>query len=588
MATSGNAFDFKLFGRLLQYTKPYRLIFWLVALSAILVSGVSVLQPILLESIIDTSIIPKDYDNLVFLISLMGLFLILEVVFQFFFIYFSNWLGLHVVRDIRVKLFDKILYFKMRYFDKSSVGRLTTRAVNDIETISSIFGEGLFTITSDLLKMLVILGYMFYSSWQLTLIVLAVFPLILYATRLFQKAMKVAFEEVRNQVANLNTFVQERITGMKIVQIFTRENTEYNNFEEINRKHKDAWIKTVWFNSIFFAVTEMMASITIGLLMWYGGLQVVAGGSVITVGLIVAFIRLSQMLFRPLNQIADKFNTLQMGMVAANRIFEILDTEASIEDLGSHELNDVQGHITFKDVHFGYDPEEEVIKGISFDVQPNQTVAIVGATGAGKSTIINLLSRFYEIQSGTITIDHINIKDVPLKQLRSQIGVVLQDVFLFADTILGNITLNNPDISEEEVKQAAKDIGIHKFIMTLPDGYNFNVKERGGMLSSGQRQLIAFLRAYVSNPGILVLDEATSSVDSYSEQLLQKATLKVTEGRTSIVIAHRLATIKKADTIIVMDEGKIVEQGSHKELLTIENGYYRNLYEVQFLAEEIH
>lgn len=587
MATSGNAFDFKLFGRLLQFTKPYRLIFWFVGISAILVSGVSVLQPILLESIIDDSIVPKDYENLVFLIALMGLFLILEVVFQFFFIYFSNWLGLHVVRDIRVKLFDKILYFKMRYFDKSSVGRLTTRAVNDIETISSIFGEGLFTISSDLLKMLVILGFMFYSSWQLTLIVLAVFPLILYATRLFQKAMKKAFEEVRNQVANLNTFVQERITGMKIVQIFTREDTEYKNFESINSKHKNAWIKTVWYNSIFFAVTEMTASITIGLIMWYGGLQVIAGGSAITLGLIVAFIRLSQLLFRPLNQIADKFNTLQMGMVAANRIFEILDTDATIEDVGTRELNNVQGHIVFKDVHFGYDPEEEVIKGISFEVQPNQTVAIVGATGAGKSTIINLLSRFYEIQSGTISIDHIDIKNVPLKQLRSQIAVVLQDVFLFADTILGNITLNNPDISEEEVKQAAKDIGIHKFIMTLPDGYHFNVKERGGMLSSGQRQLIAFLRAYVSNPGILVLDEATSSVDSYSEQLLQKATLKVTEGRTSIVIAHRLATIKKADTIIVMDEGKIVEQGSHKELLTIENGYYRNLYEVQFLAEEI-
>lgn len=586
MALSGNAFDFKLFGRLLQFTKPYRLIFWFVALSAILVSGLSVLQPILLEYIIDNSIVPKDYENFVYLVSLMGAFLVLEVIFQFSFIYFSNWLGLSVVRDIRVQLFDKILYFKMRYFDKSSVGRLTTRAVNDIETISSIFGEGLFTIASDLLKMFVILAFMFYRSWELSLIVLAVFPFILYATRVFQKAMKKAFEDVRNQVANLNTFIQERLTGMKIVQIFTREETEYKNFEEINNKHKNAWIKTVWYNSIFFAVTEMTASITIGLIMWYGGLKVIAG-STITLGVIVAFIRLSQMLFRPLNQIADKFNTLQMGMVAANRIFEILDTEASIEDKGTQELKDIKGHIVFHDVHFGYDEKEEVIKGISFEVQPNQTIAIVGATGAGKSTIINLLSRFYEIQKGKITIDHINIKNVPLKQLRSQISVVLQDVFLFADTILGNITLNNPEISEEDVKQAAKDIGIHKFIMTLPDGYHFNVKERGGMLSSGQRQLIAFLRAYVSNPGILVLDEATSSVDSYSEQLLQKATLKVTEGRTSIVIAHRLATIKKADTILVMDEGKIVEKGTHKELLKLENGYYRNLYEVQFMAEEI-
>jgi subfamily B ATP-binding cassette protein MsbA len=428
---------------------------------------------------------------------------------------------------------------------------------------------------------------MFYRSWELTLIVLAVFPLILYATRLFQKAMKKAFEEVRNQVANLNTFVQERITGMKIVQLFTREETEDKNFTEINRKHKIAWIKTVWYNSIFFAVTEMTASITIGLIMWYGGLQVLAGGSAITLGLIVAFIRLAQMLFRPLNQIADKFNTLQMGMVAANRVFEILDTEASIEDTGNEKLTDVKGHLVFDKVYFSYDDAEMVIKGISFEVQPNQTVAFVGATGAGKSTIINLLSRFYEIKSGTITVDGKNIKDVALSDLRKSIGVVLQDVFLFADTIMNNITLNNPDITEEEVIQAAKDIGVHDFIMSLPDGYNYNVKERGSMLSSGQRQLIAFLRAYVSNPGILVLDEATSSVDSYSEQLIQNATAKITQGRTSIVIAHRLATIKKADIIIVMEAGEIVEMGNHAALLKIENGHYRNLYKVQFMKQEV-
>lgn len=587
MAKIGQAFDFHLFKRLIRFTKPYKVTFWFVGISAILVSGFSVMQPILLESIIDESIIPKDYENLVFYITLMIAFLFAEVFFQFSFIYYSNWLGFNVVRDIRVKLFDKILNFKMKYFDKSSVGRLTTRAVNDIETIASVFSEGLFNISSDLLKMLVILGFMFYRSWELSLIVLAVFPLILYATRLFQKAMKKAFEEVRNQVANLNTFVQERITGMKIVQLFTREETEDKNFTEINRKHKVAWIKTVWYNSIFFAVTEMTASITIGLIMWYGGLQVLASGSAITLGLIVAFIRLAQMLFRPLNQIADKFNTLQMGMVAANRVFEILDTEASIEDTGNETLTDVKGHIVFDKVYFSYDDAEMVIKGISFEVQPNQTVAFVGATGAGKSTIINLLSRFYEIKSGTITVDGKNIKEVALSDLRKSIGVVLQDVFLFADTIMNNITLSNPEITEEEVIQAAKDIGIHNFIMSLPDGYNYNVKERGSMLSSGQRQLIAFLRAYVSNPGILVLDEATSSVDSYSEQLIQNATAKITQGRTSIVIAHRLATIKKADVIIVMEAGEIVEMGSHKELLKIENGHYRNLYEVQFMKEEV-
>jgi subfamily B ATP-binding cassette protein MsbA len=585
MAETGRAFDFKLFKRLLQFTKPYKLTFWFVGISAILVSGFSVLQPILLEMVIDDSIIPKDYENLVFYITLMIGFLFAEVIFQFTFLYYSNWLGFNVVRDIRVKLFDKLLNFKMKYFDKSSVGRLTTRAVNDIETIASVFSDGLFNISSDLLKMLVILGFMFIRSWELTLIVLAVFPLILYATRLFQKAMKKAFEEVRNQVANLNTFVQERITGMKIVQLFTREGTEEKNFTEINRNHKVAWIKTVWYNSIFFAVTEMMASVTIGLIMWYGGLQALAGGA-ISLGLIVAFIRLSQMLFRPLNQIADKFNTLQMGMVAANRVFEILDTEASIEDSGKESFENIKGHIIFDKVYFSYDDAEMVIKGISFEVQPNQTVAIVGATGAGKSTIINLLSRFYEIKSGTITVDGKNIKEVSISDLRKGIGVVLQDVFLFADTIMNNITLNNPDITDEEVIQAAKDIGVHPFIMTLPDGYNYNVKERGSMLSSGQRQLIAFLRAYVSNPGILVLDEATSSVDSYSEQLIQNATAKLTQGRTSIVIAHRLATIKNADVIIVMEAGHIVEMGNHAELLKIENGHYRNLYEVQFLAEE--
>mgnify|MGYP002619871704 CR=1 FL=1 len=587
MAKTGQAFDFHLFKRLLRFTKPYKITFWFVGISAILVSGFSVLQPILLESIIDDSIIPQDYENLLFYITLMVAFLFAEVIFQFSFLYYSNWLGFNVVRDIRVKLFDKILNFKMKYFDKSSVGRLTTRAVNDIETIASVFSDGLFNISSDLLKMGVILGFMFYRSWELTLIVLAVFPLILYATRLFQKAMKKAFEEVRNQVANLNTFVQERITGMKIVQLFTREETEEKNFTEINQKHKVAWIKTVWYNSIFFAVTEMTASITIGLIMWYGGLQVLAGGSAITLGLIVAFIRLAQMFFRPLNQIADKFNTLQMGMVAANRVFEIVDTDASIEDHGNETLTDVKGHIVFDKVYFSYDDAEMVIKGISFEVQPNQTVAFVGATGAGKSTIINLLSRFYDIKSGTITVDGKNIKNIALSDLRKSIGVVLQDVFLFADTIMNNITLNNPEITEAQVIDAAKEIGVHDFIMSLPDGYHYNVKERGSTLSSGQRQLIAFLRAYVSNPGILVLDEATSSVDSYSEHLIQKATEKITKGRTSIVIAHRLATIKKADVIIVMEAGEIVEMGSHKELLKIENGHYRNLYEVQFMKEEV-
>lgn len=584
-SNTGNAFDFKLFKRLLKYTNPYKKIFYFVGVAAVLLSFFSVLRPYLLRITIDDAIMPADHEALVFFVALMGGILLLEVIFQFLFVYYANWLGQEVVRDLRVNLFRHMLQFKMAYYDKSAVGRLVTRAVSDIETIASIFSQGLFMIISDLLKMLVVLGFMFYQSWQLTLLVLTVLPLILYATRVFQRKMKVAFEEVRNEVANLNTFVQERLTGMKIVQLFTREKAEYGNFKNINEKHRDAWVKTVWYNSIFFPIAEMATSITIGLIVWFGGLRAVAGEE-ITLGIIVAFIELSQMLFRPLRQIADKFNTLQMGMVAANRVFGILDTRSSIKDEGVIDLKDLKGEIEFKDVRFSYVQEEEVLKGVSFKVNPGETIAIVGATGAGKSTIINLLNRFYEINSGQILVDGIDIKDVTIKSLRSQIAVVLQNVFLFADSILNNITLNDPEITEEEVVKAAKQIGIHEFINTLPNGYQYNVKERGIMLSSGQRQLISFLRAYMSNPRILVLDEATSSVDTYSEQLIQEATDKITEGRTSIVIAHRLATIKKADKIIVMDQGEIVEIGTHQDLLKREKGYYKNLYEVQFMAEE--
>ncbi len=582
---SGNAFDFSLFKRLIKYTNPYKWTFYFVALAAILLSLFAVLRPYLLQITIDESILPKDNDNLVFYVSMMMVVLFLEVIFQFCFIYFANWLGQEVVRDLRVSLFKHMLQFKMKYYDKSAVGRLVTRAVSDIETIASIFSEGLFMIASDLLKMLVVLGFMFFNSWQLTLLVLTVLPFILYATRVFQKKMKIAFEDVRNQVANLNTFVQERITGMKIVQLFTRENVEYENFREINQKHKSAWVKTVWYNSIFFPIAEMSTSITIGLIVWYGGLRVVESDT-LSLGIIIMFIELSQMLFRPLRQIADKFNTLQMGMVAANRIFGILDTDSVIQDTGEKEITSLTGEIEFENVRFSYNEAEEVLKGVSFRAEPGETIAIVGATGAGKSTVINLLNRFYEIDGGKIMVDGIDIKDITLKSLRSEIAVVLQNVFLFADTILNNISLHNPKVTEEDVIKAAKEIGIHDFISSLPNGYHYNVKERGVMLSSGQRQLISFLRAYVSNPSVLVLDEATSSVDSYSEQLIQDATDKITANRTSIVIAHRLATIKKADRILVMDAGKIVEIGTHKELLQVENGFYKNLYEVQFMAEE--
>ncbi len=578
---SGKAFDFKLFRRLITFTNPYRLTFYFVAFSAIILAALSIVNPYLLRQTIDRAIIPQNSDLLVQFVSLMLSILVLDVITQFLFIYFANWLGQGVIRDIRIKLFKHMLGFKKQYYDQSSVGRLVTRAVSDIETIASIFSQGLFIIISDLLKMLAILCYMLYQSWQLGLLVFVVLPLVVYATRVFQKKMKAAFEEVRTQVSNLNSFVQERITGMKIVQLFAREETEFSNFKEINEKHKKAWIKTVWYNSIFFPIAEMSSSITVGLIVWFGGLKA-AQLDGISLGLVIEFIQLSQILFRPLRQIADKFNTLQMGMVAAHRVFAILDTDSKIENKGTVQLDRINGKITFDQVCFSYIKDEEVLKGISFVVEAGETVAIVGATGAGKSTIINLLGRFYEIDSGEISVDNINIETIDVKSLRSNIATVLQDVFLFADTILNNITLNNPDISEEEVQSAAKEIGIHDFIMSLPGGYQYNVKERGAMLSSGQRQLLSFLRAYVTNPSVLVLDEATSSVDSHSEQLIQDATNKITNGRTSIVIAHRLATIKNADKIIVMDQGNIVEQGSHIELLEITNGYYKNLYEVQF------
>lgn len=578
-------YDIGLYKRLMQYIKPYKFIF---TMTLLFVTGLAIFgawRPYILQQAIDNQIELKKYDGFLYYIIIMVVLLVLEVVCQLLFIYYSSWLGQSVVKDIRVKLFKHIMSFKMKYFDNSSVGVLITRTVTDMERISDIFGEGFFMIFSDVLKMLVVGGVMIFMNWKLSILVFVTLPIVLFATTIFQRYMKIAFEDVRNEVSNLNSFVQERVTGMKILQLFTREETEYRKFKEINERHKLGWLKTVWYNSVFFPIAEFLSSLTLGLVVWYGGLNIISD-ELASQGDLFAFIMMIPMLFRPLNQIANRFNTLQMGIVAANRVFAVLDTTANIDDVGKIEVPQFQGNIKFENVHFSYIDDEEVLKGISFEVKAGQTIAIVGATGAGKSTIINLLNRFYDIQKGTIYVDDINIKDMTLMSLRAQIAVVLQDVFLFADTILNNITLNNPDITEAEVQQAAKDIGIHDFIMTLPNGYQYNVRERGVMLSSGQRQLISFLRAYVTNPSILVLDEATSSVDSYSEQLMQIATDKITKDRTSIVIAHRLATIQKADRIIVMDDGRIVEQGTHKELLQNKDGYYKNLYEVQFMKEE--
>ena len=579
-------FDRALFSKIMAFAKPYQVYYYLVRVSAILLSAFSTLTPYLLKVAVDDYITPRLYEGLLVFILIMLGTLLLEVIFQYVFVYFANWLGQMIVKDLRATLFNKLIHFKMAYFDTSAVGRLVTRAVNDIETIASIFSQGLFMIIADFLKMGLVIFVMLYMNWKLSLIVFSVLPVILYATRVFQKSMKKAFEEVRKEIANLNTFVQERISGMKIVQLFGREDIEQNTFDAINNRHKKAWLKTVWFNSIFFPVAEISTSVTIGLLVWYGGFNTLNGGS-ISLGTLFLFIQLSQMLFRPLRQIADKFNTLQMGMVAADRVFKIIATESKIVDNGNVQLNELEGKIDIENLRFSYLPGEEVLKGISLNVKPGETVAIVGATGAGKSTLINLITRFYEFEQGDIKIDGTSIRDYPLNFLRNHVALVMQDVFLFADSIFNNITLYNPSLSKENVIDAAKAIGVHKFIQSLPGGYDYNVQERGVMLSAGQRQLIAFLRAYMANPTILVLDEATSSIDTFSEELIQKATDRITKDKTSIVIAHRLATIKKADRIIVMDQGEIVEMGSHEDLLQKEGGAYQKLHQLQFSQETL-
>ena len=580
-------FNFKLFTRLVRYVKPYKVNFLFVSFAAVLISFFSIFNQYLLKIAVDDFITPKNYEGLVTIISIMLGILLFQVTFQFLFVFFTNLLGQKVVFDIRTKLFSKIISFKMSYYNKSSVGRLVTRTVNDMETIASIFSQGLFMIVADLILMFSVLSVMLILSLKLSLIIFLILPFILVATRLFQMAMKVAFNQVRNEVANLNSFVQERLSGIKEIQIFNRQLIEYNNFKKINERHKQAWLKTVWYNSIFFPISEISTSITVGLIVWYAGFNNIAVENSVSLGTIFLFIQLSQMLFRPLRQIADKFNTLQMGMVAANRVFKILDTEEFVNDFGKIKSKSIKGNILFDKVNFGYDKDNIIIKNLSLKIKKGERIAIVGPTGSGKSTIIKLILRFFELNSGKINIDDVNIKDYSLKNLRSQISLVSQDIFLFADSIYHNISLFNREISDKDVEAAAKEIGILDFINNLPGGFNYNVKERGVMLSEGQRQLISFLRAYVSNPKILILDEATSSIDSRTEQLIQYATNKIIEGKTSIIIAHRLSTILNADKILYLDDGTIKEFGSHKELIKIDNGYYKKLFEYQFQDSEL-
>lgn len=584
---SGKVFDMQIFSRLMSFAKRYRLYFFIASSSTILLAIFSVLSPYILINTVDEYMISKDKVGLLNYSLLMLGILLVEVFLQFVFIYYANWVGQHIIRDIRTKIFRHILQFKMSFFDTNSVGRLVTRVVSDIETIAAFFSNGVFTILSDILKMLAVAIIMLVLDWKLALITMSVLPILIYTTALFQVAIKATFQEVRNQVANLNGFVQERVTGMKIVQLFNREQIEYKNFKEINDNHKKANIKTIWYYSVFFPIAEILSSVGIGLIVWFGGGEAIQNSG-ISVGMIMGFIQFAQMLFRPLRQIADKFNQLQMGIVAGERVFKVIDIQNVNEINGTLKAENLQGNIIFDNVRFSYVKGEEVLKGISLDVKSGQTIAIVGATGAGKTTIINLINRFYEIDSGTISVDGISVEKYTLESLRNQIAIVLQDVFLFSDSIFNNITLKDENITLKDVETAAKQIGIHEFISSLPGGYQYNVKERGAMLSSGQRQLIAFLRAYVSKPSILILDEATSSVDANAEQMIQFATEKITKGRTSIVIAHRLATIKQADKILVMDKGLIVEEGTHYELLERENGYYKNLYDKQFSLEQVY
>ena len=578
MSVKIKVYNIKLLKRLFTFTKDYYQNSLVAFFSVIGLSVFAALRPLVIEKIVDNNLVAQTKFMFFEYALLLLVLLLMEVFSNYLFIYNAGVLGQSVVKDIRVKLFNHIQNFKLKYYDDSSVGILITRTVTDMERIADIFGQGLFLIISDLLKMLIVSSVMIYMNIELSLIVFLALPFILFATKVFQKYMKKAFEEVRNEVANLNSFVQERITGINVVKLFAREEVEYKNFKTINERHKKAWLKTVWYNSIFFPFAEIFSSLTLGLVVWYGGMSIVLENTS-SIGELTAFIMMIPMLFRPLNQIANKFNTLLMGMVAAERVFKILDKNEKIKDSGNKKTYTLKGKIHYKNVNFSYKKNINVLKSFNLNIKPGTVNAIVGPTGSGKSTVIKLLNRFYEIDSGEIMIDEIKIQEYSISSLRKNIGFISQDVHLFSDTILNNIVLYDKKITLENVKKAANDIQIDDFIESLPGGYNYNVLERGVGLSTGQRQLISFLRVYIKNPQILVLDEATSSIDTESEILIQNAIKNITKNRTSIIIAHRLSTIYNADNIIVMKMGKIVEEGKHNELLKIKNGIYKKLYD---------
>ncbi len=578
-SVSGKAFDIPLFKRIMTYVKPYKGIFYATAILSIVLAFMAWIRPVLIQITIDDNIKAFDKQGLINMTLLVIGVLLIESVFEYFFNYLSNLLGQNVIRDLRNQVYQHVINFKLKHFDRTPIGQLVTRTVSDIETISEMFSGGIMVIIGDLLKIITVITYMFYKQWDLALITLIPIPILFFATSIFKRVIKKAFQEVREQVSRLNTFVQEHITGMSIVQIFNREEVEMERFAEINKKHRAAHIKTVWAYSIFFPVVEMLSAASIALLVWYGFKEVAEQHA--TPGVIFSFILFIYMLYRPIRQLADRFNTLQMGMVSSERVFKVLDTVSTIENNGSLTPTNLTGNIEFKNVWFAYLDEDWVLKNISFQVNKGESLALVGATGAGKSSIINLLGRYYEINKGEITIDKINVNDFELGHLRKIMSIVLQDVFLFSDSIYNNITLYSQEITKEQVIEASKKIGAHDFIMELPNGYEYNVKERGALLSVGQRQLISFIRAYVHQPEILILDEATSSIDSESERLIQHATDVITQNRTSIIVAHRLSTIKNASKIMVIEKGEIVETGNHNQHIP-QHGYYKKLYDYQF------
>ncbi|MES2131834.1 MAG: ABC transporter ATP-binding protein [Bacteroidota bacterium] len=580
--------NINLLKRILSYSKPYKSLFYLAILLTLVLSALAIVRPLLINQTLNAIGVEDPtaegykgpVDKLHF-VNVMGLFLVgillLEAALQFTNIYITNLLGQNIVKDLRLQVYKHILKLKNTYFDNTPVGTLVTRSVSDIESLSDVFSQGFIVIAGDILTIIIFVSAMFYKNWAIAMVTLSTIPLLLIATNLFKNGVKKTFTEVRNAVASLNAFTNEHITGMRIIQLFNREKIEYEKFSAINEKHKVANIRSIWYYSVFFPVVEILSAISIALFVWFAGVK--SNTYNLKLGDITFFIMMINMVFRPIRMLADRLNTLQMGIVASERVFKVLDTEDIIHDKGTVSAQNIKGKIEFKEVWFAYKEENFVLKGLSFTIDRGKTAAIIGATGAGKSSIINLLSRFYEINKGSILIDDINITDYKLDELRRSVGVVLQDVFLFNDTILNNITLHNPQITEADVIAAAKKIGIHDFLQELPNGYHYHVKERGAMLSAGQRQLVAFVRAYVYNPPVFVLDEATSSIDLETEKLIQKASFELSKDRTSIIIAHRLSTIHHADSIIVMDKGKITEQGNTADLKDKVDGIYRKMLE---------